>query len=405
MMARYYLLIRGFIEKKHLLFVFFLCFLFFWIGLNPFLTDRYAAIILLLIALFVKIFTNPSILKKNFLLTVAFGFSLALFTFIFTEHNFSLTSKMFIVPISYFLIGDLYNKKENFFFISFYVLGAFLSAFLNLAYTLANTGFAFNSIQRININAFTHLYNTATLFSVSAFVVFSYSVVQLVYFKKNKWYIISLSISGVLISVIGSIFMQNRSFILCSLILILLMCFIKMKKRWIVLVFIFTILLIFLLLRTNAFGIGSFLSKAPFINRIISGGSNSARAQIYLDFLNYFWKHPFGGLTNDPNMSNKFIHNVVLDIYSLGGIVPFVLIFFILVPLFTNSILILKGRYSLVDISTVFVFFGAFLLFMFEPIIQANYYMFSLLFLFYPVLEKSLSDCSIEKNCYIEITI
>ena len=111
-----------------------------------------------------------------------------------------------------------------------------------------------------------------------------------------------------------------------------------------------------------------FLANIPVIERFLNGGSNSQRLSLYIEFLQNFWRYPFGGVFVE--ITDTYVHNFLLDIYSFGGILPFAF-FIILLICYICHFRRINSEYSLGDLNK-FLFVGVFSLGMFEPLFIAN---------------------------------
>ena len=69
--------------------------------------------------------------------------------------------------------------------------------------------------------------------------------------------------------------------------------------------------------------------RIKIINRLFSENIARGRPEILQEFFSKFYMYPFGGLSQ--NMSNQYAHNLLLDFYTFGGVIPFAIgaVFFV----------------------------------------------------------------------------
>lgn len=115
-----------------------------------------------------------------------------------------------------------------------------------------------------------------------------------------------------------------------------------------------------------------FIKKIPVFRRIILGGSDSARLNLYVQFFTNFWRYPFGGLF--VCIDDYWIHMFWLDIYNLTGIVPFALFSYLLCVTGYRYVLSQRPlRFSRPSGNAMFAcLLSIFALGLFEPLFSAN---------------------------------
>lgn len=144
-------------------------------------------------------------------------------------------------------------------------------------------------------------------------------------------------------------------------------------------VFLSIVLIVALGLFLGILPVPDFLANIPVIERFLNGGSNNRRLSLYIDFIQNFWKYPFGGTFHD--IKDVYVHNFILDIYTFGGIIPFAFFLVLLFLFFKNFKYLNSNAYLHDDVK--FLLVGIFFLGMFEPLFQANpLYISFVLFLF-----------------------
>jgi O-antigen ligase len=208
---------------------------------------------------------------------------------------------------------------------------------------------------------------------------FLFSITSFKKALKDKRFYFSLAI--VLISILFSINAQNRGFFIAFLIIFLYLLIQTQIVLWktnrsvfykTIIIFCAIVVLATLFLLTNPFGLTEKLLSTSFVQRILSGGSDTERLRIYSEFFSNFWRFPFGGMSISSNVSFTYVHNLWLDIYSEAGFLPFLSFLFVtifpLVLWFRNNPLSRKtfipGSYVLAVFSISF----------FEPVFQGNFY-------------------------------
>lgn len=381
--------------------------LLFLLGFNFLSTNKYLIIILALV-LFIKQLSISISLKKPskfFYMVVLFSSSYALFYGIFYSFDISII-KHLLVPVTFFVLTYGKEPNEVFKYLFCYSMGLLSSAFLNIGRTISETGFTLQTDQRIYLYFFTGNSISATLFSLFSDISFAIAVVVLIHKKdKNKkWYHYSFAIISLFMCIHGLILLKNRSFVVVSILVLLLFLFLHSKKKIIPLSVLILLLVGYFIINFNVFDIAAKLYQIPFFSRFISGGSNSNRLKIYELFFQSFWKYPFGGMAGSSDFSHNFVHNVFLDVYSMAGIFPFLSFMCISVLLIFFAAKAIKNRPSFCEYVIIMSLFSMLLLFLFEPVLQADYYYFSLTFLFFGYFTRYNQPQPINKH-YFEINI
>ena len=396
--------------KKANLFEWCLYLLLFIIGLNPFSLGKYFFLVLGILLLVKALVCKE--LKVTFGLAFVIFFSLFFATFYSIFNSFSLDSflRYLLFPPSFFLLGQYsFLKKQRdesrfFYYLFSFLVGCLITLALNLSITVSYSGFALLSSSRIYYSIWTNSLVSATSFSFQSVIIIAMSLSILFFkFDNKKWFHFSFAILGIIISVYGSLVCANRSFfVILFFVLMLIVCLSLSKKKHFSLIFFIAILLLivsvfvflFLVYSNNTWML-SIVDKIPILKRTLYGGSNSARLNIYYSFFQHFYKYPFGGLANSGLLTEgdgnslPYVHNVFLDVYALGGAIPFLLFLFIfilmLVFIFNGFFRSNKDCFYKINISVFSSLIG---LFVFEPVIQGNIYIFVLFFAFYGYFES-----------------
>ena len=140
---------------------------------------------------------------------------------------------------------------------------------------------------------------------------------------------------------------------------------------------------------TNAFGIQKILKKIPVLMRFFDGGSNSERLNLYKEFFKKFVFYPLGNLGQSKSLGTSyFTHNVWLDTYAFGGLPSFISLFLLTVNeiLVVYRLLKMKNQNKKLTI-LVFLIIVLFQVYMFEPVIQGNPYVFLFQFVLFGVVD------------------
>lgn len=196
-------------------------------------------------------------------------------------------------------------------------------------------------------------------------------------FQRNRffWMSVVLSLFVIAFGITTSSLVGNRAFLIAFAVLAVLAilneCF-QIKSDAVKIIasgicFVFFLCVMFLM----AGIVPDFLKSIPVFERFLTGGSNSARLDIYKIFFTNFYLYPFGGVHRV--IDEYYIHNFLLDIYNFGGVFPFVIfcfLFFVAALQFAkrnaSGVLQPRRRYYLYSMLSLFS------IGLFEPIFQAN---------------------------------
>ncbi|MCH5172302.1 MAG: glycosyltransferase [Erysipelotrichales bacterium] len=384
-------------------------------------------IFLILLVLIRQFFCNRIRLHKGLILVT--GFAITFFLFNTLNYGFSITNIFYFVffPIGCYLVGSsLATQKENinyqkyiFNFLFAITLGFIVRAFLGLCLTVTEHGFFQTGRYFLDIWNFGKSYTAAT--GVNEFVILiSTTSFPIILIKSNykKWYHIVVAVLGLLFSTYLSLILQNRIFIvligICVAIIPILLLMIDFKKykkiSFIILGSVIGMFLLFFAAYSFVPQIRAKVNSIPFVSRLLDPNdeSYSDRAELYNLFFKYYLQYPFGGMTakhpildaNGNPISNYF-HNTWLDIYKIGGMIP--AIFFIAITLhLIKKVLdnIIYSKDSFFKAYITYFVIGCLGLCFFEPIIQANIYFFSLIFLSYGIIERSCKNFTLRRIKY-----
>lgn len=299
------------------------------------------------------------------------------------------------------------GDKYLFLFLFSFFFGTFSQAAFSMGKTYTYYGFLTEVRNYIDIWENNPNYNNirCTLLSV---LLLPASVVSIIVAIKNKKRV-ELIVFSAILNVFSIYFMAklgNRGYFVSLLFALLGIGGLyiykyynkSLKKPLIIfaLVFLF-LLLIYFLISINILGILDALVKIPVLYRFFVGGSNGSRISLYKEFFQVFWKYPFGGMNQKKVLqSGLYVHNLWLDVYTIGGIIPFVSFMFLtyltLKEIFTSkenkweNILFSSFAFSMMGIS------------LFEPTINANGYFYSMFFALFSYITWQKKKKNISKS-------
>lgn len=348
--------------KQGLLILISLCFSLVYIGLKGKITLSITAILSLA---FTIAYSIPAYFFHNELFFTTLLYALAL-------------------PIYVQLFSCFYNKKTFLIGIgSAYVVGLFISFILMLIMTYWCQGNAFGG-EVVN-NFWTHELVSRT--GVSLYQMgFLGACVSLLLFKSKfrKWYTIPGYLFIIALCFWFALEIGNRSFLLAIALLVYAMLFVKIilsKKwvKWFIIVLIFSLLLIGVLIvvalsNRGIITIPPEILKIPALNRLFTVDPTQGRPELLREFLSKFYLHPFGDLSYYMEGSN-YVHNLVLDFYTFGGVFSFFIstTFFVFLAIYMVKFILIKKGVSSFEKALIFgVIFGVLGIGFSEPIYQAN---------------------------------
>ncbi len=193
-------------------------------------------------------------------------------------------------------------------------------------------------------------------------------------------------------SLLFGVILGSRTSIVISVISVLtgliVLCFNVNTKKAKVSIAMIIALMIFIVfaLQFNIFGISDIIGKSYLMTRLDLAKSNNAGAldterwQIKMEYIKKMFEHPWGGGSIRRLVNNNYAHDLLLDIYSEGGIMSFLLMAIYLIMLVKSMICFIKKSNSL-DINVLFIPFLIVVLMqmMLEPILEgAPVFMLSL---------------------------
>ena len=340
-------------------------------------------------------------LKGKFILNIPFIGSLifALFyclgVFIFTDVGIlSIIVSCAILPVlvQFFYVFD--DKKKLLLGLAgAYLTGFFASFILVVISTYWYQGPSFSGDA---INSFWNKGDiiTRTALSINEIGLFAVLLSSLFFESKyRRWFSVPLILFAVFLCLYVSLLVGNRSFVIAVFVLVYFIFICKFfspneSRLWTAIIIIFHLILLSFCVIYVLYGSGKItlpenLLKIKIINRIFNENAQS-RTYLVGEFFTIFYKHPFGGLTNE--LSNRYVHNVILDFYTFGGIIPFIVStsFFVFLIIYLCRFVRLTDTHSFFERSVIVCVVAAFMgLGFVEPIYQANPHCLTPLFIIF----------------------
>ena len=242
-----------------------------------------------------------------------------------------LYSVIFPVLILFFDANE--NKRKVLIWVGGAYIGGLLLSFALISLsTYWHQGLSFNGDV---MNAFwTHTLVARTGISLYEISAIGAGLAILMFSNRfRRWYTIPLIILSLLACFYISIMVGNRSFIVALFVLVYAILVFKILQPgkatfWIICIAIYSILfvsffLLYFLYHQGLITIPDALMRIRLINRLFSENIFKGRPELLKEFFSSFYLYPFGGLYN--HMSLKYTHNLLLDFYTFGGVIPFVI--------------------------------------------------------------------------------
>jgi len=304
--------------------------------------------------------------------------------------SFEAIIKYLFGPIGAYITGNfILNKRDNYvnksFFISFIIAtGFFLHGFLNILF----------SHSRGTLDYFRLVYDIWTQEKMAATGISAYFVLIIAQFitvakrfydKTYRNYLFLLLIFF-LCALYSTIILGNRALLfICIILFLSSILFINNRERKLssILSNTFVIMVIGGIILHNLEFISNFIQNSALGARLGTTGflNSNGRFDLYIDFFEQFLFYPLGGAK--INLARPYVHNVWLDIYNLVGMFPF--IFYLGYTIRAIKNLLNLFRLNCSDVTKIImlnVHIALYLLFMVEPIMQFNIYLFLMLFLY-----------------------
>lgn len=349
-----------------------------------------SGMLIVLSALIFLVFNAPRIkIDANAVILLLFSFFYFSSVLIFEGASVDSVIKFLILPWACYVLGYNLDLREEGMSVTRLIvilaIGFFIHGFLNFLVSAQIYGIDLNS-------NFRHAYDfwqqrqisvtTAALY-YSPLSVLAIGFVCFV--KKPAYKIISLIIIAVTLYM--SLIYQNRTLFVVSLIvlitdLIMVVHFSNLSSNGKVKTFLLIIAVALLLLIIWVLDIGglrTIFEESRLFSRFREAQD---RTTIWGSFLfGDAWKYPFGGNQAVLYRNKEYVHNLWLDTFRRAGVIPFLLLTFFTVR---GGISVAKMKRDIPGESKnliVTFFLGMVLIFFFEPILEANPYIF-----YYPIL-------------------
>ena len=383
----------------------------FFMGLGLF---NYTGIFLVALVAFsfvVNFFSKRLIIDRQSVFILFFSVFFTAVTCFWKHHygekiEISYLIQFLICPSLLYSLGiSITHSKERmksaisfaFVFVVAWLFGLFMRGFLSIVINITYTGFIFS--DRRYFEVWTKVFTNSTLLTTFFYPICGLFITYCFIRNKkgNPWFYLFLVIAFAFCIFSFSSLAVRSPFLNSGFLLIILALYSsknaneKVKTAFIIIFLgILAVLLIFVILvYTNAFGIQRILEKIPVLMRFFDGGSNSERMSLYKEFFKKFLYYPFGNLGQSKALGTSyFTHNVWLDTYAFGGVFSFVPLFLLTI----NEILIVfkllkmnnKNKNTTILLFLIIVLFQVY---MFEPVIQGNPYVFLFQFVIFGIVD------------------
>ena len=252
-----------------------------------------------------------------------------------------------LLPVGYCIGSSIKSKNID----SIILLMAFsmdAHIILNLLYEIIKYGSVFHS-SAIHFDVWSGMQTSSTgvMINSTGFLGCIYYLI----FKSNS----QNRIMGIILLAINTIYdliMGGRTFIIILIIGIISGFFIDTiyssgiksalrKTIMMISIIMFVIFLGYIILQKSS-SVKSFFMDTYFYKRFFRENSyeniiTTGRLQIRDVYLSNMWKYPFGG-RKLWNVANQYAHELYLDIYDIGGIIPYLCIIFFVIQTIINLI-------------------------------------------------------------------
>lgn len=345
--------------------------------------------ILIALSILVFIVFNLRIIKVDWNTAILVLFSVFYFGSVAFYEGFSIDTiiKFAVAPWGCYIIGYNLRLKNDEISVTklttILALGFFIHGMLNLSSSIKIYGAGFNNTYRlaydfwqsrqISVTTAALYYSPLALMAIGG-----------VFFAKRRA-IKHLSFGAILLSLYATLIYQNRTLIMAMLFILIVNVVLVIKDSdiqyrrkmglivgIIILTFVFAVGWF-----RNLFGIRVIFESTNLYGRLT--GSDQDRTKIWASFVfGEAWKYPFGGNKAVLYNNKPYVHNVWLDTFRRTGVLSFAfLILFTIVGIketiiFSHRTDRLKENVGII----VSLLLGITILFMVEPIIEANPYVF-----------------------------
>lgn len=352
-----------------------------------------SGIILTLVLLILFVFCGKEVkLDGMSLLLILFSVAYTLSVFYYDGLTIDAIIKYALAPWGSYVLGfNILRLKRNVAstkISKLLLVGFFTHGALNLAASAMQFGVDFNNIYRqaydfwqgrvISVTTASLYYSPLVFYSIG--VLFSRNT------RKKK----VLNIIVIAIAAFATLLYQNRTLILAAAVVLIVGAISilldsqvsKSSKAYFVLGTIATLAVIIVLWMADVGGVRSLIQGTSFYARLTgANGEGQDRTKIWASFIfGEAWKYPFGGSKAILYKNKPFVHNMWLDIFRKGGIIPFVSIVIFTLNAVKSTILYVKqGVKKNEDYRSIaFAMIGIAVMFFVEPVMDANPYIFYL---------------------------
>lgn len=383
--------------------------LLFFYGLNFFNLRPVYLISIISLTLIKSIMLKEIRITSGFICTLSF--SILFYIFVLINHGFSFNEMIYYLfgPIGLFIAANDFmhtfkNKERAIYTVLLTVgFGFVMHATLNMINCFLK--FGFSAYDRVAPDIWTGTNVAATGIGLLFPIAYSFLLpVLLIKSDKKRWYEYVIVIFTFVASIYTSFILANRT-MLFIIIINFFVCLIaiaiteKKKRKFIIPILaisLIALVVFYFIIKNDTFNISNTLSKIPLFDRIFKDYEGnvfySSRFSIYKIFFSKWLNYPFGG-EKIPLIISRYCHNVWLDIYYIGGVLPFVA--FIILTISMTRLVIhicVLSKDKFFRISTISLFISMFLLYMVETVIQGNVYVFLISFLFYGLIDNIVFD-------------
>lgn len=194
-----------------------------------------------------------------------------------------------------------------------------------------------------------------------------------------------LAVTVVVSALVTSIYVGNRALLIISGILLVMsfvvaLLFTKKKIRLLGVGLLF-LLVVTILIGSNVVNLELFVGKSFLAKRSMDIKSDG-RFEVYKLVIRNFDNYLFGWMSSGgyiEGTSLKWAHNVWVDIFIYGGVIPFVLFFNYSLRVIRDTITVSKNRFlkTTTKVTVIALLIGIFLNWAIEPVLQSNPYFLS----------------------------
>lgn len=285
-------------------------------------------------------------IKKDFLILLTLYSLFIFFTFTIGANEMTLEHPLKLMTVilmqlfflGYFFHYQGYEIKLN--LLGFYLFGMFLTNIIIVIYSFITDSGVYG--YGILINPINNLELNSPLASGALLLSFGYFYFLAVY-KKISFKLKILSISIVLLSLMGAIFLGGRTFFLLASLLIVFYFLMNLSFKNIIRFLLIIALLSMVAIYVFSINESMFASQDFLFNRFFNQGLKSDRFQHYAHGLEMVGQYPFGGFEVDRSIEyTKWFHNIFLDTARVAGWLP--LLFFITALIYTSKFILYKVK-------------------------------------------------------------